>query len=311
MDLGVNFIRGRAESLGFNGDAVRALRPPIVRLVLSDPEHVSQWANAARRVKLKILWCVAPEEIGFGAARVAVRHLIDFAADVSAGLEIGDRPYLVQHTCPGVFLEHALILSTMASNRLGSVILGAGVDGSAASAIWTRALLAAVPKEAWQSKSRFNGLACHTSGFGLGRPLRFRYFRHFRFALGDRLGPVRLAFTRVGWRPGYRLAAWTELKENLRALWLEGRHVRARDWVTAEMVHRWSLRAYESARLLSASHFIIDAWPDRAAGINTWGFYDSLSGRASQTWQALQWRHCKHTDRDVEIAAGASVPVAH
>jgi hypothetical protein len=285
MLLGVNVVRGTRDTIAFDRAAVRALRPPVVRLVLRDPGNARVWAEAAAAARIRVLWCLPVEAIGVGAARLALKTLRTHAASVTEGIEIGEQAYTGADT-PSVFFQNALMLAL--STEGWPILLGAGVDGSAASRQWLRRLIRQIATMCPSpGVTGLRAISCHV--VTLGRSFPRRWYEDISLRVAADTG-LRLAFTRVRWQLGRRLTRWALVQEAARALWhgtpLPGRAVRA------EMVKRWTVDAYAAAQALEATHFLIDAPVDAGGpiGLTRWAGYDVVSGRADATWRALQLR---------------------
>jgi len=288
MLLGANFIRGQHESLHFNTDAVRALRPSFVRLVVDDPENITAWAEAARAARVQVLYCLPVERIGYHAARHAIVRLSHVAADTSIGLELGDQPQRLT-LCglldtPERYLVNLVALSQLAGDRLGPVLLGAGFDNSSETATFTQAMLKAARRNG--RSGAFTAITCRTWP---NRPLSRVLFAGFANQVRHLVG-WRLAFTSAGWQAGDRLSAWSSLKETVRSVWFDGADAREVSFITAGIRDRWTVEAFERAWMLGVTHFVIAARRDRQDGINAWGAYDSISGRPDAVWTRLQWK---------------------
>lgn len=295
MQLGVNFRPSPRSGLGFNSDAVRALRPTLVRHVLTNPADLPIWIRSAEQQGLSVLWSVPIEQLGPAGTILALFQLVQNAQHVTGGLEIGTAPWKAGLP-PGTFLAQALAtIDVMSMAPIGGavprfpwpLILGAGIeDTSRQSRLWLAGLLSTARR--YLLRGRFQGLG--VTAVTPGRPPR----RWFLNALAFNLARLELrpSFIRVGWPLGMELRWWTGVRETYR---------RSRDTGTRQPVwhldtwvrRRWLLEAYELARQLGALHFILEAEPG-GDGLQEWGLYDAHAGRPDPAWYALQWRHARH-----------------
>lgn len=287
VELGVNFVRGSREGVGFNYDAIRALRPPFVRIRLTDPENAARWADAARVAKLRVLWCLPVEEIGPAAARHTVRNLRHTAWDLSCGLELGDTPAATYALGAGDFLGRMTAIATLADGKLGPAVLGVGFDGSSRSAAFLSAVLRAGHRMAGTVHETFQG------GFGVrtraGRPFGRYHVLAVALRLQSAFG-VPIAVTAAGWQAGERLGAWAGLRETWRELWTVGLEAREQAYLTADTRTRWTVQAFEEAGAAGARWFVAGVPGERPDGINAWGCYNPTSGRPDPAWTRMLWR---------------------
>lgn len=287
MQLGVNFCHDARQPIGFNRDALLALRPPVVRFAVT-ADHVANllpWIRSAEDERLQVLWCI-PESLSLSTAHTVARAIVNHGLHVTAGLEIGFAPWAFNRA-PWEFVWFASSVASMIQAPLFSrgyrpLLLGLGFDGSAESAAWFRTFLK-MPSVAIV-REYFQGVGVNATQ--PGRPLRRFLFRAVQARLMDQLG-LPVAFTRVGWQLGQPLTPWHAWQELLRSVWyLEETHPTS---VTVDVRRRWLLEAYETAEQLGATHFLLEPPLPGPAGVNRWPLFDPQTARVDHVWHTLQW----------------------
>jgi len=301
MQLGVNFCHDAKQPIGFNLDAVRALRPPIVRVVVSKTADLPRWIREADNARLQVIWCL-PETMSITAARTAATIIGTHGLHVTAGLEIGFRPWAFKRS-PMQFLRFALAVSAVTAyddfftRETRPIVLGAGVDGSPASAAWYRLFIRLARTERRRVSEQFHAFGLHATS--PGRPFRRFVFRGVQAQIMDSLR-LPIAFTRVGWQLGEPLTLWREFVEFVRTGWNGELEVPLLD-VSYEVRRRWLLEAYDHAERLGATHFVIE--PDfvrpRSDGFNRWSLYDPSRQTADPVWHTLTWRAARAASREL------------
>lgn len=295
MQLGVNFTPSAALGLGYNQDALRALRPAVVRHVILDTAHLNAWIDAARVARARVLWVIPPEVIGVGAARFAIRGIMARGADLTVGIEIGHAPWQF-----GVAPEDAaarfLMLSELARYRdplfVFPVIAGLGHDGSLEASAWFKRFLWFARHGAHFDRSA-SAIGVHA--VAPGRPFRRRLWARVARQCQDAFG-LPLAFTRVGWQIGQplsRLRTAIEYWRDLDAAKDTGADLKALEppaVVTPQVRGRWILDAWHHAEALGASHFLLEAPHLNPVQGHAWPLYDQDSQRADHVWTTLNWR---------------------
>jgi hypothetical protein len=287
MQLGVNFCHDPRQPIGFNADAVRALRPPVVRATARDPENLGAWLDSAELNHLSVLWTIPIERIGLRRALYVARMIRSLAWRFTAGVEIGFAPWAWSACKPAEYLHQALEIAGLLDCP---VLLGLDPDRSIRGRAWFHTFMAEAGRLP-PDHLRRHFAAWSTSATRPGRPIgRFR-FRVLQADLMARLG-LPIAFTRVGWQIGEPLSLWRGIVENFRASvqTIGEPHDHVVD-VTPTIRARWLLEAYSFAEELRATHFIVEAERMRPSlGVNRWSLYDGESGRPDQAWTSLLWR---------------------
>jgi hypothetical protein len=296
--LGVNFCHDARQPIGFNADAVRALRPPIVRAVTSHAENIHRWFESARAERLRVLWTIPIETIGFRRAMYIAREIgsqnVGPHAAFTAGVEIGFAPWALRSRNDGAaaaeYLHQAIEIASLLEGRT-SVLLGLGQDCSREARAWAASVFAEASRLPNGELAR-HFTALSASATAIGRPIARVRFTDFAAEIHGRFG-LRLAFTRVGWHVGQPLTFWRSIVENVRAateaIGTPHEHV---THVTQAIRARWLLEANAFAEQLGATHFIVEAErPAPSLGVNRWSLYNPETGRPDQVWTALQWRH--------------------
>lgn len=275
MILGVNFEPAAGAPLGYEVEAVRALRPAVVRHVLLDWQNGLAWASSARRSCVRVLWTIPSDVIGVPAARHALRELVVGAADVTAGYEIGLAPW--QYLDPRAHLVAAYRLAEhVPHNPNVPVILGTGYNRARQAERWLAGLVAAAPP-----RSRmFDAVSVHCVDQSWAVPLG-----GLSWALAaDRIRrafDVPLAVTRAGWPLESRLGLVARAIETVAT----GQPTRV---LTAPARRRWLFRLLGWAAALEATHVLLEA--DGSPGAPRWSLYDRESGLADHLWPACRWR---------------------
>lgn len=312
MRLGVNFIHDAKQPLGFNADAVRALRPELVRFVVTKPEDLTAWIDRASLACLRVLWNIPVEAMGRTGTRHAARIISTHGRDVTAGIEFGFAPW-ASPVPPAQFLRDALLAAeypafTFDGQIAGCMdgdltrarvftnerplVLGTGFDARQRSSDWLRRMLVDA------RKVKAVGDTFHAIGVSIAdspRPMSRRIFPGAVRTILDELGrPV--AVTRVGWQLGTPLTRWTSFWSHVPIAldaWTRGIPSAPRAHVvTPDLRRRWLIDAYRRCRALGASHFILE--PEILGdgdGSNRWPLYDAREQRPDPVWQALAWHH--------------------
>jgi hypothetical protein len=294
MQLGVNFCHDARQPIGFNVDAVRALRPPIVRFALENLEETNNlklWIRSADLLGLRVLWSLPLELTGYRNTMYAARVIRQEAGAVTAGVEIGVRPWWAGADAR-TFLHQALNLAELLDRP---VLLGLGLDGGTkAEGAWYRDFTREV---AHIDSSLFRRYFSSWSAAGTiaGRPIARWRLRAMQADMHARTG-LPIAFTRIGWPIGQPLAFWQGIRESWRGALEAAAAGQTREpvgTVTHAIRARWLLEAWTFAReTLGASYFVVDAEPRRRGlEVNQWSLYDVETTRADRAWTALLWRH--------------------
>lgn len=292
MELGVNFRPAAAATFGFNADAIRALRPAVVRHVITDPSTLTPWIASAERHQLRVLWSIPIEGLGPVASVMVIDTLLARAQHLTAAIEL-DTAHTARIGVPTRRLEHrtnmgvalALALAIVVRQHPTTncpVLLGTECeDGDHMADAWLSAVWQFLKKRDIPME-RFQGLAITV--LQRGRPPRRRRLAKLAARLGRR--GLKLAFVRVGWPVGMPL----KLRWRVRETYRRWQDVRTLDGKSRQ---RWLVEAYELARRLGASHFVVEPEPGDD-GLPAWGLYDGRRELPDPAWYALQRRHDAH-----------------
>lgn len=293
MQLGVNHVWNPKQPIGFSPAAMRALRPPVVRHLVREPENILPWIRSAERVRARVVWTIPIEIMGVPAARLALRQIRDFGLEATAGVEIGLCPWTWGTVTPAAFLGMLEAVQDLAPRGLfwrdtRPLVIGLGLNPAIRSAnVWTRAFLKLARPKAEDLRRTYHGLGLfHVGG---GRPFRRFGCTAWQHAIMNSLG-LPITFSRIGWQIGEDLTFWQGLRWSFRRT-AAGETADATTNVTAEIRRRWLVEAFERARALGALQFLLEADTSPASpNDNLWSLYTEHDGRADHAWLALQWR---------------------
>jgi hypothetical protein len=291
VQLGVNFSPAPEQASGFNVDAVRALRPPLVRLMLDNPATTLEtWIASARRHKLHVLWSIPLELVGLQAAVYAARFLALAAADVTWGVEIGYAPWFMP-AAADAFLADAIVVASEARQAFPRpcILLGLGYDGSPKASAFLGRLLAVSSGSSLVAQA-FGGVTASIIAPGR-RPRRY-VLRGAALKVGS-AWRLPLVVTRAGWPLGMRLRPFDAVRELLTGDYSPMGDTRAFGVLTPRMRRTWTLEAYELARALGSPCFVLEHEPRRTAGLHTWSLFDPIESRPDPLWIAVQWHHAR------------------
>lgn len=300
MRLGVNFCHDARQGIGFNRDAVRALRPGVVRFAVTYDQisNLQAWARAAAAERLNVLW-VIPEQLSGPTARTVARLIANHYLDVTAGVEVGFAPAITRDLDPWRFLSWASSIVQLLRIHDGRlpIILGTGFDGASSGPAfgWFGNLLLAAKRD--------TGLLEAIEAIGVSALNPGRMFRRLQWAAwqstvaADLRKP--LAFTRAGWQLGEPFGRIRAFLEAGRAAWNYEEELPT--ILTRTIRRRWILDAYDRADRLGAAYFVLEpelaevALVDRLGDhhVNRWPLYDVSVQRVDHVWTALQWRDAR------------------
>lgn len=287
--LGVNFEPfDLADPPVYAPPAIRALRPAVVRHILTSKMDVVAWIQAAAIARVRVVWCIAPDRVSLREALEALFIVLEYGADVTEAVEIGWAPWKFPHYTARRFADDALMLLIETEKIAPTVrrLMGLGLEPADLEARrWLRAFLQTKSARALGYLAPEVALADRYAG----RPWPNAWVRTAQQLVGR--GPFGgVTFTSVSCRLGQPVGlvgrAWEALGRLAGAVPEDEPPART---VTHAIRRRWLLEAYRAATRLQARDFLLEVDDVGAPGVGRWGLYHAAVERADQAWLSLQW----------------------